>query len=111
MNHADKAQLFSMLANETRIRLLEILKNKELSCHNLNLCDISDRCCNVTELAEELGIAMSTTSYNIKELRRCGIISIQRRGRKIYCSINERVVKQIIDFFESLAPQPKPIKY
>ena len=54
---------------------------------------------------------MSTTSYNIKELRRCGIISIQRRGRKIYCSINERVVKQIIDFFESLAPQPKPIKY
>ena len=109
MNYTDKAQLFSMLANETRIRLLEILKNKELSCHDLDLCDLSERCCNVTELAEELGIPISTTSYNIKELRRSGLVQTQRRGRIIYCSINEKVIEQIIDFFASLAPKYSPI--
>ena len=106
MNHSVIAQIFSMLSNETRIRLLEILKNKALRCNNLDLCDLSERCCNVTELAEELGIAMSTTSYNIKELRRSGLVHTQRRGRIIYCSINEKVIEQIIDFFRSLSSQP-----
>ena len=111
MNHSDIAQLFSILANETRIRLLEILKNKALACKNPELCDLSEHCCNVTELAEELGIAMSTTSYNIKELHRSGLVDTQRRGQKVYCSINEKVNGQIIDFFGALVPQSKLINY
>ena len=111
MNHSDIAQLFSILANETRIRLLEILKNKALACKNPELCDLTERCCNVTELAEELGIPMSTTSYNIKELHLSGLVDTQRRGQKVYCSISENVIGQVIDFFEALLPQSKLINY
>jgi len=103
MNRTDMAHIFSLLASETRIRLLEILKDKALACHTPESCNLSERCCNVTELAKELGIAMSTASYNIKELRRCGLVHTQRQGQQIFCSINEKAIEHIIDFFESLA--------
>ena len=103
MDRTEIAHIFSLLASETRIRLLEILKNKAFACHDTESCDLSERCCNVTELAEALGIAMSTASYNIKELRRCGLVHTQRQGQQIFCSINEKAIQDIIDFFESLA--------
>ncbi len=51
---------------------------------------------------------MSTTSYNIKELKRCGLVTTQRRGQQIFCSLNEYIIVDVIEFFESLKSLPKP---
>ena len=88
MQQSDLTQIFSSLAAETRIRLLQALKTKALECLDLDNCDLSEHCCTVTELAEEAGIAVSTTSYHIRELRLAGLIQTQRRGKHIYCSID-----------------------
>ena len=57
LNHSELAQIF---ANEKRIQLIEILKAKSFDCSGPSTCDLSEWYCNVGELAEELGIAVST---------------------------------------------------
>ena len=96
------APIFSLLANEKRIQLIEILKAKAFDCRNPATCDLSERCCNVGELAEELGIAVSTASYHIRELRLGGLIQTRRRGKWVYCSINRDIIAHLAHFFESL---------
>jgi DNA-binding transcriptional ArsR family regulator len=103
MQQRDLTQIFSSLAGETRIRLLQALKTKALGCADLDNCDLSDRCCNVTELAEAVGLAVSTTSYHIRELRLAGLIQTQRQGKLIYCSIDTDTTEQLAQFFRSFA--------
>jgi len=101
MQQRDLTQIFSSLAGETRIRLLQALKTKALECTDLDNCDLSDRCCTVTELAETVGIAVSTTSYHVRELRLAGLIQTQRQGKQIYCSIDTDTTGQLAQFFRS----------
>lgn len=103
INPTNLGQIFSALAGETRIQLLLALQTKALGCSDLANCDLSEHCCDVSELAEAAGLAMSTISYHLKELRRAGLIQTHRRGKHIYCSINVETAAQLAQFFESLA--------
>ncbi len=51
----------------------------------------------VGELGKELNIAPSTVSHHIKELRRAGIIVVERRGKNIECRVNEESVQALRD--------------
>lgn len=97
---ADLAQIFSALGNETRVQLLLALQAKALGCSNPATCDLSERCCDVSELVQATNLATSTISYHLKELRRAGLIQTHRRGKHIYCSINEATAAQLARFFE-----------
>lgn len=99
---AELAQIFSALGGETRVQLLLALQAKVLNCSDPVNCDLSERCCDVSELADGTGLAMSTISYHLKELRRAGLIQTHRRGKHIYCSINEATAAQLAQFFGSL---------
>lgn len=102
LNQSDLAQIFSALGGETRVQLFLALQAKALNCSDPAHCDLSERCCDVSELAEATGLAMSTISYHLKELRRAGLIHTHRRGKHIYCAINEATAAQLAQFFESL---------
>ena len=102
LEYTDLAQIFSSLGGETRIQLLQSLRTKALNCPDPTTCDLSERCCDVSELAEVLGMAISTVSYHLRELRLAGLIQTQRRGKHVYCSINGATTDQLIRFFESL---------
>jgi len=102
LKHSDLAQIFAALGGETRVQLLLALQAKVLNCPDPTNCDLSERCCDVSELAEATGLAMSTISYHLKELRRAGLIQTHRRGKHIYCAINEATAAQLAQFFESL---------
>jgi DNA-binding transcriptional ArsR family regulator len=104
------SQIFSALAGETRLQLLLALQAKALTCLDPATCDLSERCCDVGELAEATGLAMSTISYHLKELRRAGLIQTHRRGKHIYCSINVETAAQLAQFFESLGQASQPIR-
>lgn len=107
---ADLAQIFSALGGETRVQLLLLLQNKALSCSDPATCDLSERCCDVSELVEATGLAISTISYHLKELRRAGLIQTHRRGKHIYCSINEGTAARLAQFFESLGQDHRSIR-
>lgn len=99
---AGLAQIFAALGSETRVQLLLALQAKVLDCSDPAHCDLSERCCDVSELTETTGLAISTISYHLKELRRAGLIQTHRRGKHIYCAVNEAAAAQLARFFESL---------
>ncbi len=78
--------MFKALSNEHRLAIFLRL----LSCCGPDACvqfesDIGP--C-VGELCKETGIAPSTVSHHMKELRQAGLIRMERRGRKIECCVD-----------------------
>lgn len=67
------ARYFHALADETRLRVLELLRSGE-------------RC--VCELAGAVGVSQPRLSYHLRALRQAGILLDRRDGRWVYYRIN-----------------------
>ena len=103
MNDSELVEVFAALAAEPRLKLLRLVHGKALRCGDPSRCDISERCCNVSELAETLGLTLATTSHHLKELRRAGLIRTERRGRFIFCSIQPEMMYRLAELFGQIA--------
>jgi ArsR family transcriptional regulator len=100
-NIEEFAEIFKALSNPNRLKIFLRL----VSCctpgtrasidTNIDL----ERCACVGELGEDLGIVPSTISHHIKELRRAGLIHMERRGQKIECWIDPRTIAALREFF------------
>lgn len=58
----------------------------------------------VGELGEDLGLAPSTVSHHMRELRQSGLIHVARNGQRIECWVSSDTVRQIRDFFTHELP-------
>jgi DNA-binding transcriptional ArsR family regulator len=80
--HHDLARALRALANPNRLAIFERI-------HADGLCCRTDRKGNtVCAIAEDFQLALSTVSHHLKELRRAGLITCERRGQQVICSIN-----------------------
>ena len=89
---ADSAQMFKALGDETRIRILGLLRHGELC-----VCDIM----------EVLKLPQSTASRHLAYLRNSNWISGTRRGKWMYYRLREHTREQsvsqsVIEFVSSL---------
>lgn len=75
------ARLFRAVADVSRLRVLAILESRE-------------RC--VSELAEELGVGISTVSQQLKVLRTERLITGRRDGTHIYYGLADRHIVQLM---------------
>lgn len=82
------AEAFSALGSGVRLAILDAIARKALECRDETRCDLSDRCCSVSELASEVGIDLSTASRHLKELRRCGLLRRRRSGRQVFYQLD-----------------------
>ena len=84
------AEVFKALSNPNRLHIFLRL----VSCCPPGTKCISDaagqRC--VGELGQDLEIDPSTVSHHLKELRRSGLIRMERRGKKIICWVDRETV-------------------
>jgi DNA-binding transcriptional ArsR family regulator len=64
--YATKAQYFRALAVESRIRIIELLKQKGALC--------------VSDLSQALGISPSAVSQHLKVLKYAGLVRSERKG-------------------------------
>lgn len=87
-NYADSALLFKALADETRLKIIDML-----SCGELCACDIL-KCFNITQ---------PTLSYHMKILSECGIVNADRRGAWMHYTLNAETVKRISDYWNQLS--------
>jgi ArsR family transcriptional regulator len=51
----------------------------------------------VGDVGRDLGIARTTVSHHVKELRRAGLLKVERRGRNIECRLGDETVRALID--------------
>ncbi|MEM7726391.1 MAG: metalloregulator ArsR/SmtB family transcription factor [Cyanobacteria bacterium P01_A01_bin.45] len=64
---------FHALSEPLRIKVLSILRNREIC-----VCDLCDH----------LGISQSKLSFHLKTLKQAGLVNARQQGRWIYYSIN-----------------------
>ena len=69
-----EAESFKVFSVETRIRIIELLKNGPLS---------------VNAITESLGISQSAVSQHLRILKQAGLVADKRKGYHIYYSLNE----------------------
>ncbi|MEW6531500.1 MAG: metalloregulator ArsR/SmtB family transcription factor [Thermodesulfobacteriota bacterium] len=75
-----EAELFKVLGVESRIRIIDLLKQRGPLC--------------VNEMAEILGITPSAVSQHLKILRHAGLVRNQRKGFWIPYEVDEAALEQ-----------------
>ena len=89
---AHLAEIFKALSNPHRLRIFMRLVSccaPEGSC-----CAESDMNTCAGEIGKDLGIAPSTVSHHLKELRVAGLIRTERRGKTVQYRIDLRNVRE-----------------
>jgi ArsR family transcriptional regulator len=89
------AELFHALADETRLDILDRLKEGE-------------RC--VCELTDALQAGQSRLSFHLKVLKEAGLIDDRPDGRWVYYSINREAMEDLGDCVASLKAQEKSVR-
>jgi ArsR family transcriptional regulator, arsenate/arsenite/antimonite-responsive transcriptional repressor len=87
------AQVFHALSDETRLRILERLRDGE-------------RC--VCDLTTLLGAAQSRLSFHLKTLKDAGLVTDRRDGRWSYYALNPTALEPIALALASLHEAPSP---
>ena len=78
----DLAELFKVFADETRIRIINALFDKEMF---------------VSELVDELEISQSAVSHQLRILKDAKLVRSRRKGKHIYYSLDDDHVKMVFD--------------
>ena len=101
------AEAFSALASEVRLRILRAIADRALECRNEASCDLSERCCTVSELAVQAGVDLSTASRHLKELRRAGFLLRRRSGRQVFYELDRSTFDRLVDTLDRFgSPAP-----
>lgn len=86
--HSLKAKLLKALADETRLQILEFLKDGE-------------RC--VCEIVPHIGTSQSNVSQHLRILRNANIVTDRREGRSIYYSVVDERLFECLETLEKVA--------
>ena len=78
----DVSELFKVLGDSTRIRILHLLRQKEK---------------NVTEIAEELNMNQSAISHQLRILKQNCLVKSRREGKAVFYSLADGHVRTIIN--------------
>jgi DNA-binding transcriptional ArsR family regulator len=91
------SEIFKALANPNRLSIFLRLA----SC-----CEPGTACCEdgdmhqcAGDVGQDLGIAPSTVSHHLKELRRAGLIRMERQGKRVRCWTEPAIMQNLGNFF------------
>lgn len=80
--HGIKAEFFRTLGHPARVRVLELLRNGEMT---------------VGDLQAELGIDSSGTSQHLGAMRRQGILEARKVGTSVYYQVRDPRIFQMLE--------------
>lgn len=86
MNHADYVLVFKALADETRLKIIELLVNGPLCA---------------CKILENFKITQPTLSYHMKALCDSGLVDFRRDGALMIYSLNKGTLETIRTLFDS----------
>lgn len=93
------AEYFNALSHPHRLRIF--LKLATQCKGKVCKTDVDVKSC-VSDVGKGLNIAPSTLSHHVKELKRVGLIHVERNGQSIGCWVETRTLKEIETFFSDI---------
>jgi ArsR family transcriptional regulator len=103
------AEAFKALSNPNRLRIfLQLLSGCTVGGACCSDVDWS-RCC-VGTFVDDLGLAPSTISHHVKELRQAGLIQVRRCGKTVECWLNETALRPLLDLLTPTPAKPAAAK-
>ena len=79
--------LFKALANEDRLKIIQLLIKNEEMC--------------AQDVEKHFFLEQSTTSHHLNTLRRAGVTKARKNGRNVYYSINYQSFISSLDDFKN----------
>jgi len=76
---------FRNLANKDKIKIISLLKKKDLS---------------VNELSESLNIEQSSISHTLSALKYCSIVNVEQKGKKRIYSLNKKTIVPLLNLID-----------
>lgn len=100
-----KIKIFKALGNETRFLIFKNVFTGGYAC-SLDKKDpnvkVSPHATCVTTIAEHFNFALPTISKHLKELREADIITMEKKGNKIYIEPNIETIRELGNCFGTL---------
>jgi ArsR family transcriptional regulator len=75
------SQIFSLLADPTRLKIVIALKTSELCVH---------------EIAETIGLSISAVSHQLRLLKTAKVVRNRRDGKMVYYALDDEHVEQLL---------------
>ena len=95
----DLAKIFKALGDPTRFAIFELVRD----CGRPDGCSEDEAGDSLSQIAERFHLSLSTVSHHVKELRNSGIITCEKRGQRLYCSVDPDVLRQLEEFAKGTA--------
>jgi DNA-binding transcriptional ArsR family regulator len=104
MNAAKAVEIFKALSNQTRVRILQMLKEPEIhfsiQAHVMKEEGFVGGVC-VSDICTEIGLSQSATSQYLSILQQSGLVEMKRIGKWTYYRRNEETIQQLEQFIKT----------
>ena len=100
-----KVKIFKALGNETRFKIFKNIFTGGYACSidpSQPKDDLIAQATCVSTIAEHFNFALPTISRHLKELKEARLITMTKRGNKIYVEPNVKTVEELADCFSNI---------
>jgi ArsR family transcriptional regulator len=97
MKGKEMARVFKALSNEQRLSLFRMIYYWQKAMPENECCGVQKA---FTRACDCMDISRSTISHHLKELQNAGLITCEKEGQALVCTINQELVEGIKHFFE-----------
>ncbi|WP_068618428.1 ArsR/SmtB family transcription factor [Paenibacillus tuaregi] len=94
-------EVFKALSNESRIQILQWLKEPDVYFTPHEGIDMTETGVCVSQITDKLNMTQSTASQYLSILQRAGLITTKRIGKYTYYQRNEEALRSLAQFIET----------
>jgi DNA-binding transcriptional ArsR family regulator len=91
-------EVFKALSNETRLQIVQWLKEPELHFPKPRYGDIHEDGVCVSDIQKKVGLSQSTVSLYLSMLQKAGLIKAKRIGQFTYYKRDEENIKKVMEW-------------
>jgi ArsR family transcriptional regulator, arsenate/arsenite/antimonite-responsive transcriptional repressor len=89
MNIKEAKKISKALSDDTRLQILQELKNKT-------------NCLQCIDIFEIINLSQPSISHHVKQLADADLITVEKEGRKVRYQLNQKVLDDYISFLKEL---------
>ncbi len=93
-------KVFKALSNETRLQIMQWLKDPEMYFPKPQNGDIHEDGVCVRDIQKKVGLSQSTVSLYLSSLQEAGLIKAKRIGQFTYYKRDEENIKKIVEWLK-----------